>query len=61
VVHLEDHLVRLMTNAFANDIEDLAINGDGSTGDFLSIMSGFVKQMSQSQVTTAHEAACHSC
>jgi len=26
---LEDHLVRLMTNAFANDIEDLAINGDG--------------------------------
>ena len=39
---LEDHLVRLMTNAFANDIEDLAINGDGSTGDFLSIMEGFV-------------------
>ena len=26
---LEDHLVRLMTNAFGNDIEDLAINGDG--------------------------------
>ena len=38
---LEDHLVRLMTNAFANDIEDLAINGDGTTGDFLSIMEGF--------------------
>jgi hypothetical protein len=52
---LEDHLVRLMTNAFANDIEDLAINGDGSTGDFLSIMEGFVHN-----VTTngdAHEAA----
>jgi hypothetical protein len=52
---LEDHLVRLMTNAFANDIEDLAINGDGSTGDFLSIMEGFVHK-----VTTtgdAHEAA----
>jgi len=41
---LEDHLVRLMTNAFANDIEDLAINGDGSTGSFLSIMEGFVNQ-----------------
>jgi len=41
---LEDHLVRLMTNAFANDLEDLAINGDGSTGDFLSIMTGFVKK-----------------
>ncbi len=41
---LEDHLVRLMTNAFANDLEDLAINGDGATGDFLSIMTGFVKK-----------------
>jgi len=39
---LEDHLVRLMTNAFGNDIEDLAINGDGSTGNFLSIMNGFI-------------------
>ena len=38
---LEDHLVRLMTNAFGNDIEDLAINGDGATGSFLSIMQGF--------------------
>ena len=42
---LEDHLVRLMTNAFANDIEDLAINGDGATGDFLSIMDGFVNRV----------------
>ena len=41
---LEDHLVRLMTNAFANDIEDLAINGDGTTGNFLSIMDGFVNK-----------------
>ena len=52
---LEDHLVRLMTNAFANDIEDLAINGDGATGEFLSIMEGFINH-----VTTngdAHEAA----
>jgi HK97 family phage major capsid protein len=52
---LEDHLVRLMTNAFANDIEDLAINGDGGVDPFLGIMDGFVNQ-----VTTggdAHEAA----
>ena len=51
---LEDHLVRLMTNAFANDLEDLAINNDGSTGSFLSILTGFTNQ-----VTTggdAHEA-----
>jgi HK97 family phage major capsid protein len=51
---LEDHLVRLMTNAFANDIEDLAINGDGSTGDFLSIMNGFVNQVTTG--SDAHEA-----
>jgi len=53
---LEDHLVRLMTNAFANDIEDLAINGTGNSADgaFLGIMEGFVNK-----VTTngdAHEA-----
>jgi HK97 family phage major capsid protein len=43
---LEDHLVRLMTNAFANDIEDLAINGTGDNGDgvFLGIMEGFVNK-----------------
>lgn len=39
---LEDHLVRTMTRAFANDLEDLAINGTGSgTNAFLSIMEGF--------------------
>ena len=41
---LEDHLVRLMTNAFGNDIEDLAINGDAATAPFLSIMKGFIKR-----------------
>ena len=51
---LEDHLVRLMTNAFANDLEDLAINGDGSTGQFLSILEGFVPQVSGG--SDAHEA-----
>lgn len=50
---LEDHLVRLMTNAFANDIEDLAINGDGSTGAFLSIMPGFIKKTKDG---AAHES-----
>jgi hypothetical protein len=51
---LEDHLVRLMTTAFANDIEDLAINGDGTTGDFLSIMEGFVNKVTDG--SSAHEA-----
>jgi hypothetical protein len=52
---LEDHLVRLMTNAFANDIEDLAINGDGTTGAFLSIMEGFTHKVQNDG--DAHEAA----
>lgn len=51
---LEDHLVRLMTNAFANDIEDLAINGTGTgQDDFLSIMEGFVHK------TTAAGSGAH--
>ena len=55
---LEDHLVRLMTNAFANDIEDLAINGLGSGADaFLSIMPGFVKQTRLTAGNAAHEYA----
>ena len=51
---LEDHLVKLMTNALANDIEDLAINGDGTTGTFLSILDGFANQVQTSG--DAHEA-----
>jgi len=51
---LEDHLVRLMTTAFANDIEDLAINGLGSGSDsFLSIMEGFVNRATTG---AAHES-----
>ena len=51
---LEDHLVRLMTNAFANDIEDLAINGDGGNDPFLGIWEGFIHQVKDSG--DAHEA-----
>jgi len=55
---LEDHLVRLMTNAFANDIEDLAINGTGTGSDaFLSIMPGFIKQTRGTVGNDAHEYA----
>ena len=51
---LEDHLVRLMTNAFANDIEDLAINGVGAGGTaFTSIMNGFVNK---AKTGDAHES-----
>jgi hypothetical protein len=44
---LEDHIVRLMTAAFANDLEDLAINGTGAwaNGNFLGIMEGFVHKV----------------
>jgi hypothetical protein len=51
---LEDHLVRLMTNAFANDIEDLAINGTGTGNNpFLNIMDGFVNKV---KTGDSHEA-----
>ena len=52
---LEDHIVRLMTNAFGNDIEDLAINGTGAGSDaFLSIMEGFTNRVKTDGA--AHEA-----
>lgn len=51
---LEDHLVRLMTNAFGNDLEDLAINGNGGVDPFLGIMDGFVNQVKTTG--DAHEA-----
>jgi hypothetical protein len=53
---LEDHIVRLMTNAFGNDIEDLAINGTGDTADgaFIGIMNGFVNRVKEDG--DAHEA-----
>lgn len=52
---LEDHLVRLMTTAFGNDIEDLAINGAGTGADpFLSIMEGFIPKVQGDGF--AHEA-----
>jgi predicted RecA/RadA family phage recombinase len=51
---LEDHLVRLMTNAFGNDLEDLAINGNGGVDPFLGLMNGFVNQVTVG--SDAHEA-----
>ena len=52
---LEDHLVRLMTTAFGNDIEDLAINGDTASSDaFLGIMDGFIARAAGDGY--AHEA-----
>jgi HK97 family phage major capsid protein len=54
---LEDHLVRLMTNAFANDIEDLAINGLGSGANaFTSIMEGFVNKTKTNNDAHEHVA-----
>jgi len=50
---LEDHLVRLMTNSFGNDLEDLAINGTGGMDPFLGIMNGFVNQATDGD---SHEA-----
>jgi len=56
---LEDHIVRLMTNAFGNDIEDLAINGTGTGSNaFTSIMNGFVNQVTANN-SASHEAVAN--
>jgi HK97 family phage major capsid protein len=56
---LEDHIVRLMTNAFGNDIEDLAINGTGTGSNaFTSIMNGFVNQVT-ANTSAAHESVAN--
>jgi len=50
---LEDHLVRTMTRAFANDLEDLAINGTGTgSNTFLNILEGFVAKESNGHSAT---------
>lgn len=42
---LEDHIAQLMTFQFGQDLEDLAINGDTSSGDaFLQGLDGFIKK-----------------
>lgn len=49
---LEDHLVRTMTRAFANDLEDLAINGTGTGSNaFLNILQGFTTKENTSTNT----------
>lgn len=54
---LEDRIVRNMTSALANDIEDLAINGLGTgTDKFMSIMPGFVA-LAGATGSGAHELA----
>lgn len=43
--NLDDHIVRLMTTQMANDLEDIAINGDtGSADPTLKAFDGFRKQ-----------------
>jgi len=54
---LEDRIVRNMTAALANDIEDLAINGLGTGADkFLKIMPGFIAQ-ADAAGSGSHETA----
>jgi len=39
----QDHLMSMFGVQLSNDLEDLAINGDSTTGSFLSIESGWLK------------------
>lgn len=40
--NFQDHLMMLMATTLSNDLEDLAINGDGVTTPFLSIEQGWL-------------------
>ena len=58
--NLEDHIVRLMATQFGNDLEDIAINGRPATsgnGTYNNTLAGFVRQVKDTSVTGAHEAA----
>jgi hypothetical protein len=48
---LEDHIAKLMANAFGNDLEDIAINGDTASSDAtLKAFDGWYKR----SLATAH-------
>jgi hypothetical protein len=38
-----DHLTAMMAKTLVNDLEDLAINGDGTTSGFLAIETGWIQ------------------
>lgn len=55
---LEDHIARLMAQAFANDVEDLAINGDITSSDtLLAVFDGFYKKAKTDGQLVSHSAA----
>jgi hypothetical protein len=61
---LEDHVVRLMATQFGNDLEDLAINGQSSTGSayggtYTNTIDGFVNRVLD-PATAGHEAGAAS-
>ena len=61
--NLEDHIVRLMATQFGNDLEDIAINGRPATsgnGTYNNTLAGFIRQVKDTAVTGAHEAAAAS-
>jgi len=41
--NFEQHIMAMFGIQLSNDLEDLAINGDGTTGDFLSIEKGWLQ------------------
>jgi len=48
-----DQIIRGFATLFSNDLANLAINGDGSTGNFFSIEKGFI-QLIKDEVGSSH-------
>lgn len=46
--NFEQHLMSMFGVQLANDLEDLAVNGDGTTASFLSIETGWLKLIKSS-------------
>lgn len=52
---LEDHIARLMAQQFANDVEDLAINGDTASADtLLAVTDGYYKRARDNGHVVSH-------
>lgn len=55
----EDTLIREISSAFANDLEELAIQGDTASGDaFLALKDGWIKLFKNDPHTSATDVDC---
>jgi len=52
--NFEEHVMQMFGTQLSNDLEDLAINGDGTTGSFLSIEKGWIQLLKDASAPTTN-------